>query len=179
MPFWQFWVIFGLFLTCYGLGIFDKRSQQVFLSYFWLDWVRLAKKFWITVISFSKMLIMVNLAHFLPVFSPLQLWNGQKTLIDPVFMSVLVRVQWKTHPCDHNTLELAKKGVFTPKIAKKWIFERGALKLEQNGGQIRAQHEKICQNSEVPELNTIFGSLLLFLTLSSLTSYAWEQNWAK
>ena len=112
------------------------------------------------MISLTKMLILVNLAHFWPVFSPLQLRYSQKILIDPVFMSVLVRVKLKTDPCDNNTLELAKKGVFTPKIAKKWIFERGALKLEQNGGQIRAQHEKICQNSEVPELNTIFGPTL-------------------
>ena len=93
-------------------------------------------------------------------FSPLQLRYSLKILRDPVFMSVLVRVKSTTHLWDHNTPELAKKSVFTPKIAKKWIFERGALKLEQNGGQIRAQHEKICRNSEVPELNTIFGPTL-------------------
>ena len=86
--------------------------------------------------SLPKMLILVNLAHFWPVFSPLQLWYGQKILRDPVFMSVLVRVKSTTHFCDHNTPELAVKGVFTPKIAKNWIFERGALKIEQNGGQI-------------------------------------------
>ena len=37
-------------------------------------------------------------------------------------------------------------------MAKNWIFERDAQKISQNGGQIRVQHEKICQNSEVPEL---------------------------
>ena len=47
---------------------------------------------------------------------------------------------------------MTKKCIFTQKIAKKWIFERGAQKIFQNGGQIRVQHEKICQNSEVPEL---------------------------
>ena len=73
------------------------------------------------------MLILVNLGHF---------WYSQKILRDPVFISVLVRVKSTTHLCDHNTPELAVKGVFTPKIAKNWIFERGALKIEQNGGQI-------------------------------------------
>ena len=66
-------------------------------------------------------------------------------------------------------LIIAKKGVFTPKMAKKWIFERGAQKIFQNGGQIRVQHEKICQNSEVPELFGNFGPTLLFLPLRSLT----------
>ena len=37
-------------------------------------------------------------------------------------------------------------------MAKNWIFERGAQKIFQNGGQIRVQHEKICQNDKVPEL---------------------------
>ena len=41
-------------------------------------------------------------------------------------------------------------------MAKKWIFERGAQKILKNEGQIRVQHEKICQNSEVPEL---FGNI--------------------
>ena len=60
-------------------------------------------------------------------------------------------------------LKTVKKGVFTPKIAKKWIFERGAQKIFKNKGQIRVQHEKICQNSEVPEL---YGNLYLqFLKL--------------
>ena len=49
-------------------------------------------------------------------------------------------------------LIIAKKGVFTPKMAKKWIFESGTQKIFKNEGQIRVQHEKICQNSEVPEL---------------------------
>ena len=68
------------------------------------------------------MLILVNLAHFWPVFSPLQLRYSQKILRDPVFMSVLVRVKSTTHLCDHNTPELAVKGVFTPKIAKNSPF---------------------------------------------------------
>ena len=115
------------------------------------------------------MLILVNLAHFWPVFSPLQLWYGQKILRDPVFMSVLVRVKSTTHLCDHNTPELAVKGVFTPKIAKNWIFEGGALKIEQNGGHIWVLRGNKNWNSGVPELNTIFGPIPLFLTLSSLT----------
>ena len=54
-------------------------------------------------------------------------------------------------------LIIAKKGVFTPKMAKKWIFERGTQKIFKNEGQIRVQYEKICQNSEVLEL---FGNLI-------------------
>ena len=57
-------------------------------------------------------------------------------------------------------LKIAKKGTFTPKIAKKWIFERGAQKIFKNEGQIRVQHEKICQNSEVSELFGNFGPSL-------------------
>ena len=84
--------------------------------------------------------------------------------VNCVFTSVLVTFAYKTQPGDNEVLQITEKCIFAPKIAKKWIFERGARKLEQNGGQIRAQHEKICRNSEVPELNTIFGSILLFLT---------------
>ena len=66
-------------------------------------------------------------------------------------------------------LKIAKKGVFTPKIAKKWIFERGAQKIFKNEGQIRVQHEKICRNSEVPEL---YGNLYLhFLKLPDYKSH--------
>ena len=54
-------------------------------------------------------------------------------------------------PSDDSVLLIAKKFIFIPKIAKKWIFEREAQKIFQNGGQIRAQHEKICQNSEIPK----------------------------
>ena len=57
-------------------------------------------------------------------------------------------------------LKIAKKGTFTPKIAKKWIFERESQKILKNEGQIRVQHEKICQNSEVPELFGNFGPTL-------------------
>ena len=73
-------------------------------------------------------------------------------------------------------LKIAKKGVFTPKIAKKWIFERGAQKIFKNEGQIRVQHEKICQNSEVPELYGNFIPTLKFLPLSSLTIIAEDQR---
>ena len=64
-------------------------------------------------------------------------------------------------------LKTVKKGVFTPKIAKKWIFERGAQKIFKNKGQIRVQHEKICQNSEVPELKWKFYT---YISISSLTT---------
>ena len=57
-------------------------------------------------------------------------------------------------------LKITKNGVFTPKIAKEWTFERGAQKIFKNKGQIRIQHEKICQNSEVPELFSNFNSTL-------------------
>ena len=71
-------------------------------------------------------------------------------------------------------LKIAKKGVFTPKIAKKWIFERGAQKIFKNEGQIRVQHEKICQNSEVPEL---YGNLYLhFLKLPDYKGIRKEDN---
>ena len=78
-----------------------------------------------------------------------------------------------------QTLKIAKKGVFTPKIAKKWIFERGAQKIFKNEGQIRVQHEKICRNSEVPELFGNFIPTLKFLRLSSLTSMVGNgmRNW--
>ena len=66
--------------------------------------------------------------------------------------------------------KIARKGVFTPKIAKKWIFERGAQKIFKNEGQICVQHEKICQNSEVPEL---YGNLYLhFLKLPDYLSFS-------
>ena len=45
-------------------------------------------------------------------------------------------------------------------MTKKWIFERGAQKILKNEGQIRVQHEKIYQNSEVPELFSNFGPTL-------------------
>ena len=58
-------------------------------------------------------------------FSPLQLRYSQKILRDPVFMSVLVRVKSTTHLGDHNTPELAVKGVFTSKIAKIGFLKGG------------------------------------------------------
>ena len=57
-------------------------------------------------------------------------------------------------------------------MTKKSIFERGAQKIFQNGGQIRVQHEKISHNSEVPELFGNFGPTLSFLPLRSLTNKA-------
>ena len=71
--------------------------------------------------------------------------TAKKFSRDPVFMSVLVEVKSTTH--------LAKKSVFTPKIAKKWIFERGGPKKKAKWRPDSCS----CQNSEVPELNTIFG----------------------
>ena len=63
------------------------------------------------------------------------------------------------------------KSAFLPqKWQKKWIFERGAQKIFQNEGQIRVQHKKLCQNSEVPEVFENFGPTLLFLPLRSLTT---------
>ena len=53
-----------------------------------------------------------------------------------------------------------KKCIFTQKIAKKWIFQGGGQKIFQNGGQICVQHEKICQNNEVPEFFGNFDSTL-------------------
>ena len=44
---------------------------------------------------------------------------------------------------DNSVLQMAKKCIFTPKIAKKkWIFEKEAQKIFQDGGQICVQHEK-------------------------------------
>ena len=37
------------------------------------------------------------------------------------------------------------------------LFDRRAKKILKNEGHIRVQHEKICQNSEVPEL---FGNFV-------------------
>ena len=72
-------------------------------------------------------------------------------------------------------LKTVKKDVFTPKIAKKWIFERGAQKIFKNKGQIRVQHVKICQNSEVPELYGNLGTVLQFPPLSSLTIFHYKR----
>ena len=108
--------------------------------------------------SLPKMLILVNLALY-------NCGTAKKFSRDPVFMSVLVGVKSTTHLWDQNTPELAKKSVFTPKIAKKWIFERGGPKKKEKWRPDSCS----CQNSEVPELNTIFGPIPLFLTLSSLT----------
>ena len=59
-------------------------------------------------------------------------------------------------------------------MAKKWIFERGAQKFLKNEGQFRVQHEKICQNSEVPEL---YGNLeLRFLKLPDYWKYLLNQS---
>ena len=55
-------------------------------------------------------------------------------------------------PSDNSVLLIAKKFIFIQKIAKKWIFEREAQKIFQNGGQICVQHEKICQSSEILKL---------------------------
>ena len=63
-------------------------------------------------------------------------------------------------PGDDSVLQIAKKCIFTKKIAKKWIFERGAKKISQNGGQICVQHKKICQSNEVPEFFGNFDSTL-------------------
>ena len=45
-------------------------------------------------------------------------------------------------------------------MAKNWIFERGAQKIFQNGGQICVQHAKMIENSEVLELLSNFGPTL-------------------
>ena len=55
-------------------------------------------------------------------------------------------------PGDNTVLYIAKKCIFTPKIAKKWIFEKEAQKIFQNGGQICVQHEKIYKIREIPKL---------------------------
>ena len=53
------------------------------------------------------------------------------------------------------------KNAFLPqKLQKKRIFERGALKIFQNGRQIHVQHRKICQNRKVPEFFGNFGPAL-------------------
>ena len=72
--------------------------------------------------------------------------------VNCVFTSDRVTFAYRTQPGDNKVLQITEKCIFAPKIAKKWIFERGAQEIFQNGGQIRVQHEKICQNSEVPEL---------------------------
>ena len=58
---------------------------------------------------------------------------------------------------DNRILKIAKKVNFSPKIAKKWIFEWGAQKILKNEGQIRVQHKNMCQNSEVLEFFDNFG----------------------
>ena len=65
-------------------------------------------------------------------------------------------------------LIIAKKGVFTPKMAKKWIFERGTQKIFKNEGQIRVQHEKICRKFQS------FMEIYTYISLSSLTKKAFN-----
>ena len=122
------------------------------------------------MIFLTKMTILDILSHFWPVFGLLQSLYGRQTLVNCVFTPVLARLNWKTQLGDSSVLQKAKKCIFTPKMAKKWIFERGAQKIFQNEGQIRVQHKKLCQNSEVPEVFENFGPTLLFLPLRSLTT---------
>ena len=107
-----------------------------------------------------KILILVILGHFWPVFGQLESLYDRQTLVNCVFTPVLVRSNGKMQPSDNSVLQRAKKCIFTLKMAKKSIFERGAQKIFQNGDQIWIQHEKICQNSEVPELFGNFGPTL-------------------
>ena len=83
-----------------------------------------------------KMPILAILGHFWPVFGQLESLYDRQTLVYCVFTPVLIRFNWKTQPSDNNVLQRAKKCIFTPKMAKKSIFERGAQKIFQNGGQI-------------------------------------------
>ena len=117
-----------------------------------------------------KMLILAILGLFWPFFGQFKSLYGRQTLANCVFTPVLVRFDCKTQPSDISVFQKAKKCIFTPKMAKKWIFERGAQKIFQNEGQIRVQHKKLCQNSEVPEVFENFGPTLLFLPLRSLTT---------
>ena len=80
--------------------------------------------------------------------------------VNCVFTSVLKRFDEKTQLGDDSIFQIAKKCIFTPKIAKKWIFEKEAQKIFQNGGQIRVQHEKIYQNREIPKLFGNFDPIL-------------------
>ena len=117
--------------------------------------------------SLKKMPILAILGHFMPIFGPVQICYGRQILGDSVLTSDPARVKWKTPWSDNQKLKIAKKGVFTSKIAKKWIFERDAQKILKNEGQIRVWHEKICQNSEVPELKWKFYT---YISISSLTT---------
>ena len=143
--------------------VFDGPNEYIFPSSEWNEW----KKFWITVTNLKKMPILAILGHFMPIFGPVQIWYGRQILGDSVLTSDPARVKWKTPWSDNQKLKIAKKGVFTSKIAKKWIFERDAQEILKNEGQIRVWHEKICQNSEVPELKWKFYT---YISISSLTT---------
>ena len=186
-------------MASFGLGINFKGLKQIYLSYFRIGWVSLAKKNRTTTIFWKKMpilawfwpvfgqfwpryqfqrlilnifvqvlivleeicqKILINskflgkntvFGYFWPVISHLWLQYDSQTLRDSVLTSVLVRLKWKTWPGNGSTLKKTKKCIFTPKMAKKWIFERGAQKILKNEGQICVQHEKICQRDKVSE----------------------------
>ena len=49
----------------------------------------------------------------------IELWTlyGRQILVDSVFTTVLVRFNWKTQQSDNSGLQVAKKRIFTPKLA--------------------------------------------------------------
>ena len=59
---------FKPFFACFGHGISFQSTQWVYLTYFWLDRVRLAKKLSIIMIFLRKMPILAILGYFWLVF---------------------------------------------------------------------------------------------------------------
>ena len=122
------WPVFDLFLTYYNPDIIVQSSQWVNLSLFWLDWVRLAKEFYITLIFLEKLLFLAILTHFWPVFEYLWTLYSLQILVDKVFTTVLARYNWKIQPRDNSGLQVAKKTNFYPKIGIKMDFWKGGPK---------------------------------------------------
>ena len=82
------------------------------------------KKIPITTTSLKKMPILAFLGLFWPVFVKVK--YGCYILGDSVSTSAPARVRRRPHWSDNQMLKIAKKGVFTQKIAKKWIFGKRA-----------------------------------------------------
>ena len=114
------------------------------------------------------------LSHFWPVFGQLQSPNGRQTLVNCVYTPVLVRFNWKTQLGVNSELQIAKKCIFTPKMAKNWLLEMGAQKYPRMEVRFMFSTKKMCWSSEVSELYGNFYPTLKFLPLRSLTN--WDET---
>ena len=88
-------------------------------------------------------------------------------------------------PGDDSVLQIAKKCIFTQKIAKKWIFEGWTKKIFSIKGQICFQHKKYVKEIKFQNFLAIFTLHYLMLpdykTKSAkfcLSVLAWKSKFA-